>query len=454
MNAKIKSIQSTIDTLLSRFDAKVDTKVAIVQPGALKSAAEVLRSNLPLDRPWLVAVDQNTWEAAGKDLAAGLDAAGVKWTRWDVPLVHGETEPFCDDERVDACQKALEAGFGAGVAVGSGTINDVVKLAAHRLDLPMACVATAPSMNGFTSGIAAVLSEGVKTTVPCTAPKVVIADLDVLAEAPQRMIQSGLGDLLSKPVSNADWALSAMLIGSVHSKEALEVIEKGSDMLNDVAPRLTLKDREAVAGLTGSLILSGIAMSVAGSSSPASGGEHLISHYIDMTGHAFDLPCDFHGCQVGVGTLTTAFLYEKFRALDPSGIDVDALVAAHKPWDEFERWLEEVFGPLFEAVSKHAKAGYPTQDELRARLVVVKERWSELLEAIKPGLRTSGSIEAELREAGCPVRYAELNVDESRAADAIKLSKNIRNRYTILHLAAELGVLDGWADEAMERFYR
>ena len=65
-------------------------------------------------------------------------------------------------------------------------------------------------------------------------------------------------------------------------------------------------------------MLSGLAMSVAGSSSPASGGEHLISHFIDMTAHAYDLPYDFHGCQVGVGTLTTAFIYEKLKALDPA----------------------------------------------------------------------------------------------------------------------------------------
>lgn len=455
MSARIEEIQATIDALLTRFEPKVDTKRALVQPGALENAIEPLLKSLPVtDHPWLVAVDANTWRVAGERLGELLDEAKVVWKRWDVPLVEGETEPFCDDARVLACEEALRLmGASAGVAVGSGTINDVVKLAAYRVGVPMACVATAPSMNGFTSGIAAVLSEGVKTTVPCTAPRLVIADLDILAESPMRMIQSGLGDLLSKPVSNSDWALSAYLIGSVHSKEALEVIERGSDMLNDVAPKLLARDREALAGLTGSLILSGIAMSVAGSSSPASGGEHLISHYIDMTGHAFDLPCDFHGCQVGVGTLTTAYLYEKFRALDPSSIDVEARVAALVPWEGYEESLRAHFGPLFEAVAKHAKAGYPSPEVLRERLTKVREGWSVILQSISPGLRTSQSLEDELLEAGCPTRYAQLSVDKDRALSAIVHSKDIRNRYTILHLAWELGLLEAWADEAIARFY-
>jgi len=243
------------------------------------------------------------------------------------------------------------------------------------------------------------------------------------------------------------------LIGSTHSIEALEVIEKGSSMLDGVAPRLPSGDRDAIAGLTGSLILSGFAMSVAGSSSPASGGEHLISHYIDMTGHAFDLPCDFHGCQVGVGTLTTAYLYEQLRALDPMEIDPESRVAALPTWEAYQEGLKSHFGPLFPAVAKHAEAAYPSPSLLRERLTLVKERWPEVLEVIRPGLRTAASLEKELLDANCPVRFKDLGVDPERALGAITRSKDIRNRYTILHLAWELGVLDAWAGQAMDRFY-
>lgn len=361
---------------------------------------------------------------------------------------------MCDDERVSWFEKVIaETGATAGVAVGSGTINDVVKLACHRKNIPMACVATAPSMNGFTSGIAAVLSDGVKTTQPCKAPVAIVADLEILANSPARMIQSGLGDLISKPVSNSDWLLSAKLNGTFHSEEAMAIIEAGSAMLDGVAPNLPARDETAVGGLTGSLMLSGLAMSVAGSSSPASGGEHLISHYIDMTAHTFDLPYDFHGCQVGVGTLTTAHIYERLRALDPSSIDVDALVANHATWDDHSALLAERFGPLFDAVVKHAKPAYPTAERLHERLSALVSRWDEIMSAISQTLRTRQSIEDELTAAECPVRYKDLDIDRDRARNAIVHSKDIRNRYTILHLAAELGHLDEWADEALELLY-
>jgi glycerol-1-phosphate dehydrogenase [NAD(P)+] len=279
---------------------------------------------------------------------------------------------------------------------------------------------------------------------------VVVADVDVMAESPARMIQSGLGDLLSKPVSNSDWALSALLTGSSFSEEAMGIIEAGSALLDGVAPKLPSRDREAVAGLVGSLMLSGLAMSVAGSSSPASGGEHLISHYIDMTAHAYDLPYDFHGCQVGVGTLTTAFIYEKLKAFDPATLDINARVASLQPWEEFRGNLQVRFGKLFDAVEKHAKPGYPTPEQLEARLKLVVEKWDELMVGISHTLRTEASIEGELRDAGCPVRFEELGIDKDRARAAILYSKDIRNRYTILHLAWELGFLDTWGEEALE----
>ncbi len=449
----MQDMNALIDNLLERHHDKLNTRAILIERNAIENAYPAMKANLTPGK-WLVAVDDNTWRVAGERLAAVLDENGQEWERYDVVGHEGEKYPMCDDERIAEYQQALvDSGASAGVAVGSGTINDIVKLAAYNVEKPMACICTAPSMNGYTSGIAAVLSDGVKTTVPCVAPTVVVADLDVMAESPQRMVQSGLGDLLSKPVSNSDWQMSAILNGTFHSAEAMEIIEAGSKMLDGVAPKLPEQDREAVAGLTGSLMLSGLAMSVAGSSSPASGGEHLISHYIDMTAHSFDLPFDFHGCQVGVGTLTSAHIYERLQALDPSTIDIDALTNNLMSWDDYSKVLEERFGILYKAVAKHAELAYPTPEVYRARLTKLVAQWDEVIAAIRQTLRTRQSIEDELRAANCPVRYSELGVDGHRALAAITWSKDIRNRYTILHLAWELGHLEEWAEEALDILY-
>lgn len=431
----------------------LDTRAVCIQRDAIEQGYDLLEEHLEAG-PWLVAADANTWEAAGERFVDVLDAAGRDWVRFEVEAEPGDKYPICTDELVSDCQaEMVEHGCSSGIAVGSGTINDTVKMAAHNVDRPMAVVGTAPSMNGYTSGIAAILSEGVKTTNPCTAPRVVIADLDVMAEAPARMICSGLGDLMSKPVSNSDWAMSARLNGTPHSAEAMEIIEEGAAALEGVAPRLPERDREAIGGLVNSLMLSGIAMSVAGSSSPASGGEHLISHHIDMTAHAFDQPYDFHGCQVGVGTLTSALFYEQLRAFDPGQLDIDERVDALPDWASYESMLRERFGPLFDAVVQHAEPGYPTPQQMRRRLEKLVDEWDEVLEETGRTLRTRQSLEDELDSANCPTRFADLDVDRDRARRAILHSKDIRNRYTILHLAWELGTLEEWGERALAELY-
>ncbi len=444
----------TIQNFLNRFQDTLNTKEIIIGQDVIISSIPSLKKHLG-DGPWLVCTDENTWKVAGKTLCDAMESDKIDFSRVDVPFfpLH-EKFPMCDEKRIEWFEKCIEtSGAKAAIAVGSGSINDVVKLASFKQKIPMACIATAPSMNGFTSGIAAVLSNGVKTTQPCLAPVVVVADLDVLANAPQRMIQSGLGDLLSKPVSNSDWLLSARLNGTFHSAEAMEIIEAGSAMLDDVAEGLPKCDIDATRGLTGSLMLSGLAMSVAGSSSPASGGEHLISHYIDMTAHAFGQSYDFHGCQVGVGTLVTAHFYEKLWALDPADIDIDKCVEAVADWDTRSEQLKERFGKLFSAVEKHANPAHPTDEILRARLEKLVANWDTIKADVNTTLRTRKSIEDELLRANCPVKFSDIGIKRQRSLEAITFSKDIRNRYTILHLAWELGHLESWAEEALELIF-
>ena len=194
-------------------------------------------------------------------------------------------------------------------------------------------------------------------------------------------------------------------------------------------------------------------MAVAGSSAPASGGEHLISHYIDMTHFAFGEPHDFHGCQVGVGTITTAAFYEKLTAMDPDTIDVEARVAQLEPVETYEAMVRERFGELADAVVGHMRKLYPTPEVLRQRLTFLKDNWASIIEDVNGSLKPAAAIRDELADAGCPVTFAQIGVTDERARRATAWCKDIRGRYTILHLAFELGVLDAWTDEVLEAFH-
>ena len=429
--------QSDLDLspYLHSYPRIATTKHILLERQLLVRSGEILRSILP-GQHWLLVADRTTWPLAGPTIAASAKQAGIT-TRLHIIE---STKPTACDTAVVALHPHL-VGTTALVAIGSGTINDIAKMAAHQIGRPYAIIATAPSMNGYTLSIAALLIHGVKTTQSCTPPVACLGDLEILATAPHRMIAAGLGDLLSKPVSNADWLLAHALADGVHSTSAANLIAASADFIAGIASQLPTP--AAVGKLMASLCLSGLAMSVADTSAPAS-GEHLISHYIDMTHHAFGAPNDLHGCQVGVATLATAFLYEKLLEIDPQTIDVNDLVAHHPSWSDYEPVVRERFGPLAAAVLPHARQGYPTRDALRTRLTRLCEIWDELLSLLRPILRGPEVIRAELLAAHCPTTFTAIGINPERARRAIAHSKDIRSRYTILHLATELGRLEKW----------
>ena len=429
------------------------TAVALVENGLLHKIPAAI---VPFVRtgPLAIVCDAITRAIAADALDALLQQAGFETVLFELAPSPGEELPNCDDATIDRVAALLAtADFGFAIAVGAGTLNDLVKMAAHRRSIPYACVATAPSMNGFTSSIAAILSDGVKTTQPCTPPIAVFADPVILAAAPYRMIASGIGDLYSKPVSNADWRLAHRLLDQPHSSIVMEIVEAGSALLDGVAERLPARDLDAVAKLAGALMLSGLAMQAAGNSGPASGGEHLISHYIDMTSVAFGESHDFHGCQVAVGTIVTSRLYEYLAAQDPAGFDIEARVAALPSWEEKSAAIDRDFGPLAPAVREHARKIHPTPEALRARLTRLRDNWDSIIADVSTTLRPSSELEAELISAQCPTRFPEIGVARERARRAVVLSRDIRARFTILHLAADLGLLEPFADLEMARAF-
>lgn len=425
---------------------KTRTQFVRVQPGVNEDCADLLSPFLGAG-PIAVFVDENTRRVAGDAVINSLQVAQHDVRVFELQPQEAGEPIVCDDGKIAEVEALLEATpYTHAIAVGAGTINDVVKMASSLANLDYSVVGTAPSMNGYTSAIAAILSHGVKTTQPCRAPIAALADPKVMAESPYRMIASGLGDLYSKPVSNADWRLSHRLLGTFHSPIVMEIVNAAAGILEGVAPTLPPRDEDGVARLTGAIMLSGLAMQAAGTSGPASGGEHLVSHYVDMTSIAFDLPHDFHGCQVAVGTMATCTLYAEVRAIDPASIDINACVAAHIEWEDYEPIIRERFGPLADAVVPHASKMYPTADEVRERLTRIVANWDDLFEDVGVTLREPSDLGAELESCKCPTRFEEIGVDYKRALSALKWCKDIRARYTILHLASELGVLDDFAD--------
>jgi glycerol-1-phosphate dehydrogenase [NAD(P)+] len=342
--------------------------------------------------------------------------------------------PHADDATVARLRTAT-TDVDALIAVGSGTINDLCKYAAFREGKPYAVFGTAPSMNGYTSANAAVTVGGLKKSLPAQTPVGVFLDLAVLAAAPARMIRSGLGDSLCRSTAQADWLLSHLLRGTPYREAPFALLAGDETALFENADALMAGDLEAMRRLARTLVLSGLGMCLCNGSYPASQGEHLISHYIEMMGGP-DLPESFHGEQIGVATLTMSRLQDRLLdgppVVQPTQVDA-ADIAAH-------------FGPEAGAACLRefsAKAlSRADADVLNAALA---EKWTAIRERIAGVRRRTDMLERTLRLAAAPTRPAELRLSTAFYRTAVIRARQIRNRYTFLDLAGDAGQLEPFA---------
>ena len=419
----------------------VPTRRVVIGPGAIRELPEVL-DELELGRKVHLLADENTFSAAGEKAADVLAAAGFSTQK---TILTGAVH--ADEHELERLRRELDGNADCLCSVGAGTINDLGKRIALEKKKPFVSVATAASMNGYGSPIAAVMDQGVKITLEAAPTAAIVADLDVLTAAPVRMARAGVADLLGKPVANSDWQLSHALTGSPpFCPVPMTMLDDAIAQLEAHADGVGRSETEAIRELIEALIISGFSMTVAGHSSPASGGEHFISHYWDMQAVAQGREHDLHGLQVGLGTLLTATLYERLRNYDPDRIDVKALAEASPDRKTWESRLRRAHGPLFEAVLPEAEKKFMTGPQRKALLTRIKRQWQDLWSVLGERLVSAESIRAVFRRAGVPLRGEELGLTRPQVKHALLHARDLRKRFTVLDLAAELGVLSDWAD--------
>src|SRR5947207_6422629 len=186
--------------------AASETRQLTLEAGALRAVVATFTATVG-DRRAIVVADPTTWAVAGQRVDGHLRRAGVTVRE---PIILAEPL-HADFERVLEVEAALKRDDAIPVAVGSGTINDLVKLAAYRLDRDYLIVATAASMDGYAAFGASITKDGFKQTMACPAPAGIVADLDILAAAPTPLTAAGYGDLLGKVTAGADWIVADAL---------------------------------------------------------------------------------------------------------------------------------------------------------------------------------------------------------------------------------------------------
>lgn len=427
-----------IETALQRAR---DTKALEFGEGAMERLPKMLEALFPGKKVVIVA-DDNTYNAAGRKVCGILDAAG---TQMEDSFIFKDPELYAEWSYLQQLEAYLKERDAVPVAVGSGVINDLTKLASHHLGRRYVIVGTAASMDGYTAYGASITYEGNKQTFDCPAPLGVVFDPAVAAKAPAGMSASGYADLLAKIPAGADWIISDAVGSEAIDDFAFNLVQKNlRKALSDPAA-VADGDVEATGMLADGLIMSGFAMQAISSSRPASGTDHQFSHFWDMEGLCYNGRHVSHGFKVGIGTMVSTACLEFLISKDLTRLDIDACVAAWPTWEAQEAYIRKIFegkpGHLARGLAE-SRAKYCGPEEIRCQLNAIVAVWPELRERIREQIIPFDDVKEMLRLVGAPSRPEEIGVSKARLRDTFKCIPFMRNRYTGIDLIYRAGLLD------------
>ena len=364
----------------------------------------------------LLVADENTYAAAGEKTENALAEKTVCKV-----IFSGKTVLIPNEEAIDRVMQNID-GIELIIGIGSGVIQDLCKYVSHTTGLPYYIVATASSMDGYASTGAAMILGGMKVTVSAGVPAAIIADTEVLRNAPMEMIQAGYGDIVGKYSALNDWRLSQIVNGEYFCQDIYDLTMDMVHKTLELADGLLKREEKSVKVLMEALVIVGIAMSFAGSSRPASGSEHHLSHFFEITGIVNGEEYFPHGIDVAYSTVVTAKLREKLLSM---------------PWpdkqyrlerEEYTAQVKQIYGPVAEGcIALQDKVGLYEKDMLsvyKAKEAEIRQVLAEMpkAEEIKQML---GAVKLDM-DAFYKLYSAE------KLRDAVSYAKELKDRYTVL----------------------
>ena len=422
----------------------------IMEHGAVKKLPELL-AELGKTKPYIVC-DTHTWEVCGEQVSGVLEDASVNFFRTVLESPQVGDLP-ADELSFGKLCMAFPTECDIVISVGAGTINDLGRYLSYITGRDFILVLTAPSMDGAVSGVAPMIQNSLKVTLPAHAPVALIADLDVMVKAPMKMLSAGVGDILGKYNCLTDWKLSSIIDGEYFCPTIEGIMRGAIDKTMQAAGKLGDRAPEDIRTLTEGLVLSGMAMDFAGNSRPASGAEHHISHFFEMQFIFDGIPAVLHGTKVGIGTVMMLRLYEMLAKMEKPDFDALRKGAAGRPsFDEWTAEMERAYrGGAPMVIALERKAGKNSPEKLLKRLDAIEEHWEEI-QTLAASAPPSAQIRDILESLGAPVRPEQVGVCPQYVADGILYAKELRDRYTILQLLWDLDLLIPMKDVLMKEF--
>lgn len=431
----------------------LQTRCCVIGDNVLPEIPRLIKETWPGDnRPIRIVADGNTWRVAGERLQALLKADGLEV---DEPYLFPTEPPFhAEYPLVERLREPLKGH--RPVAVGSGTINDLVKRTTFELEIDgYLCCATAPSVDGYTSAGAAITKDDFKQTLACPAPLVIVADNQVLSTAPFDMTASGYADLAAKIPAGGDWLIAAALGQAPIKPIAWGMVQTNLRKWLENPQLLKQGDGTCLANLFNGLCQTGFAMQHMKDSRPASGAEHLYSHCWEMRDIRKDGVQPSHGFKVAVGSLiTTALLEEVYYNTSTDELKRLADAAPLLTEEARSAQVTEFLGgtPFEDNARKVSLAKLPKGAEAAKRRQLLLDTHDQLAAKLKEQLFTFEDMKERFRLLGCPTSFAEIGLTPADLRFTTYSAGMIRNRYTILDVLTDLGITDFICEKVTRRF--
>lgn len=341
---------------------------------------------LELFKNVFVVSDNNTYDICGEKVISILKDTGFSVSQYTF-FSTGFLVP--DEKALGSLLVEMPSDTDVIVGVGSGTINDLCRMISYRCHIPYVIVATAPSMDGYASSVSPLIINRTKITYEAVFPYAIIADPDILKDAPLDMLYAGFGDIIGKVTALTDWDLSRKINDEYYCHNSVALVNRAVQKCIDCLGGISKREPYAIKALVEALIISGVAMGFVGNSRPASGAEHHLSHYWEIDALSKGEEHNLHGISVGVGSVAMSKLYDLVNKVDPMGIDIP--------------------DPSY--------------------------------------------VENLLARAGAPASPIEIGISKSVFRQSLLNAMEIRPRYTILRHASRLGILEKAADSITSFYY-
>lgn len=427
---------------------KTSLQEVIIEENAIERIPEIF-DKYHYQKAFFVS-DINTQAVAGEKISKILEKKHKKFSQY----IFEEKALVPDEEMLGKLLVAIDKECDVLVGIGSGTINDICKFVSFQLKLDYFIVATAPSMDGFASNVAPLITNHLKTTYEVNVPKGIIGDLSILKEAPLPMIAAGIGDILGKYICLLDWKISHLLKGEYYCEYVEDLVRSSIEIVVKQVQTTKIRERkpEMIKAIMEALVLSGIAMSYVGNSRPASGSEHHLSHYWEMTFLFQHRPAVLHGTKVAIGTVATTKIYSWLKEKKP-----DFKKAREKAkkfsLEEWEKNIGDVYGSAAkEVISFEHKINKNNPNNVIKRLKLMEEKWEEIVYLIEEKLPDVEFIIHLLKQIEAPWNPKQIKIDYEIVKNSIYYAKELRDRFGLLQILFDLDLQEDMAQNLIEFF--